>query len=91
MDHLGQRIIRDRETIVTKRAQADSYLLTAARLRREADEIERLLEQARIERPVVTGLPNNRIPGHNSKGEYSTAQMLHDEIFGGDTTQPLFD
>jgi hypothetical protein len=32
-----------------------------------------------------------RLPGHNSKGEYSTAQMLWDEIYGGDTSQPLFD
>lgn len=33
-----------------------------------------------------------RPPGINPKtGEYSTAQMLYDEMYGGDTSQPLFD
>lgn len=33
-----------------------------------------------------------RAPGTDPKtGEYSTTQMLHDEIYGGDTGQPLFD
>lgn len=33
-----------------------------------------------------------RNPGTDPKtGEYSTAQMLHDEIYGGDTSRPLFD
>lgn len=33
-----------------------------------------------------------RPPGIDPKtGEYSTAQMMHDEFFGGDTSQPLFD
>lgn len=33
-----------------------------------------------------------RSPGDDPKtGEYSTAQMLRDEMYGGDTSQPLFD
>lgn len=33
-----------------------------------------------------------RMPGIDPKtGEYSTAQMLMDEAYGGDTSQPLFD
>ena len=33
-----------------------------------------------------------RSPGQDPKtGEYSTAQMLFDELYGGDTDQPLFD
>lgn len=33
-----------------------------------------------------------REPGIDPKtGEYSTAQMLFDETYGGDTSQPLFD
>lgn len=33
-----------------------------------------------------------RDPGIDpATGEYSTAQMLFDEMYGGDTSQPLFD
>lgn len=33
-----------------------------------------------------------RAPGIDPKTrEYSTAQMMRDEMFGGDTSQPLFD
>lgn len=33
-----------------------------------------------------------RTPGHDPKtGKYSTAQMLRDEMSGGDPSQPLFD
>lgn len=33
-----------------------------------------------------------RQPGIDPEtGEYSTAQMMFDEIYGGDTSQPLFD
>jgi hypothetical protein len=36
------------------------------------------------------GRPRN--PGTDpATGEYSTAQMMFDEINGGDTSQPLFD
>lgn len=35
---------------------------------------------------------HERIPGHDPKtGKYSTAQMMADEMFGGDTSRPLFD
>lgn len=48
----------------------------------EAVRTNKLIDANGFERP----------PGANSKtGEYSTAQMLHDEIFGGDPNQPLFD
>lgn len=49
MDKLGQRIEKDRAAINRKRRSADNYEETAKRLRREADEIERLLELARQE------------------------------------------
>lgn len=33
-----------------------------------------------------------RAPGHDPKtGRYSTAQMMADEMFGGDPSLPLFD
>lgn len=32
-----------------------------------------------------------RTPGHDAAGNYSTAQMMRDEMYGGDTSQPLFD
>ena len=33
-----------------------------------------------------------RIPGTDPETrEYSTAQMMFDEMYGGDTSQPLFD
>lgn len=36
--------------------------------------------------------PQPRMPGIDpATGEYSTAQMLHDEFYGGDTSLPLFD
>jgi hypothetical protein len=34
---------------------------------------------------------NIRAPGYDKNGNYSTAQMMQDEFFGGDTSQPLFD
>lgn len=50
MDALGERIIRDQEAIRSKRADADRYEKLARELRREADEIARLMELARWER-----------------------------------------
>lgn len=51
MDELGQRIIRDRATILEKRREAYRLQAEAIRLRNEANEMERLLELARIELP----------------------------------------
>lgn len=47
MDQLGQRIINDQAAIRQRRDRANELELEAARLRREADEIERLMELAR--------------------------------------------
>jgi hypothetical protein len=47
MDVLGSRIIKEREVVSIKRALADKLERDAQQLRREADEIERLLELAR--------------------------------------------
>jgi len=47
MDELGERIIRDKATVLEKHKLADELEKQAAHLRREADEIERLLELAR--------------------------------------------
>lgn len=47
MDKLGQRIIDDMSTIFVKRVEARELEQRAAQLRREADEMERLLELAR--------------------------------------------
>lgn len=34
----------------------------------------------------------DRSPGdHPDTGQYDTAQMVRDEMYGGDTSQPLFD
>lgn len=50
MDKLGERLIRDREKILDLRTRADQAEVTARKLRREADEIERLSELSRFER-----------------------------------------
>lgn len=50
MDELGNRIIDDRDAARIKRALADKFEREAKQLRREADEIERLLEIAREQR-----------------------------------------
>lgn len=51
MDKLGQRIIEDTATIQRLRGEAQDCESDARRLRQEADEMERLLELARIELP----------------------------------------
>lgn len=48
MDSLGARIVADRGEMALKRHQADNHDRAAKALRREADEIERLLELARL-------------------------------------------
>lgn len=48
MDALGKRIIDDTATIGQKRLEATRLEAMARQLRREADEIERCLELARI-------------------------------------------
>lgn len=50
MDELGQRIINDMAAIEARRKRAKDLEAEALRLRNEADEIERLLENARFER-----------------------------------------
>jgi hypothetical protein len=50
MDELGQRIIRDTEAIAAKRDRASQLEAEARKLRRDADEMERLLELARFQR-----------------------------------------
>lgn len=50
MGKLGERLIRDREKILDLRTRADQAEVTARKLRREADEIERLSELSRFER-----------------------------------------
>jgi len=47
MDQLGQRIIRDKAEAMQKRMEADRLEAQAKILRRDADEITRLLEMAR--------------------------------------------
>lgn len=47
MSALGQRIVEDTDKIAEKREAANFYEGKAAQLRREADEMERLLELAR--------------------------------------------
>jgi len=51
MDQLGQRIIEDTAKIQHLRGQAQDFEYEARKLRQEADEMERLLELARIELP----------------------------------------
>lgn len=50
MDELGKRIERDRAEIYAKNAEAERLEHRAKTLRREADEIERLLQLARLQR-----------------------------------------
>lgn len=47
MDQLGQRIVKDKAEIMQKRMEADRLEARAQILRREAIEIERLMELAR--------------------------------------------
>lgn len=47
IDTLGQRIVHDKAEIMQKRLEADRLEARALILRREASEIERLLELAR--------------------------------------------
>ena len=49
MDKLGQRIVDDEAEIQRLRGEAQDHESAARRLRQEADEMERLLELARIE------------------------------------------
>lgn len=51
MDKLGERIAFDRAMIDLKRKQADRLEREVRDLRRDANEIERLLELARTELP----------------------------------------
>jgi hypothetical protein len=49
-------------------------------------------EQAAQKNKLADARGGERMPGIDPKtGEYSTTQMMHDEFFGGDTGQPLFD
>lgn len=42
--------------------------------------------------PTLDKIAAKRMPGIDPKtGEYSTLQMMLDEMSGGDTSQPLFD
>jgi hypothetical protein len=50
MDDLGNRIIADKAQIASNRTRADLLERQAKALRDEANEIERLLEQARFQR-----------------------------------------
>lgn len=50
MDTLGERIIRDEAEIRAKRDEALRLEARVTQLRREANEIERLLDLARFER-----------------------------------------
>ena len=47
IDKLGNRIVEDHAAIVSKRKEAEQLEYNARKLRREADDIERLLETAR--------------------------------------------
>lgn len=47
MDKLGERLQRDRQLVMEKRMAAEKLEREARRLRREADEIERVAELAR--------------------------------------------
>lgn len=48
MDNLGNRIIADKGQAAFNRARADELERQARKLRSDADEIERLLELARL-------------------------------------------
>jgi hypothetical protein len=48
MDKLGQRIVEDRAEIARKREEARKLQWQSNRLEREASEMERLLELARL-------------------------------------------
>lgn len=50
MDQLGQRIVKDKAEAMQKRMEADRLEAQAKLLRRDAAEIERLLELARLPR-----------------------------------------
>jgi hypothetical protein len=50
MDDLGQRLINDRAAVIQRRQLADELEQEAKKLRREADEIERLSELSRLPR-----------------------------------------
>lgn len=50
MDELGQRLINDRAAILERRQRASELEKEAGRLRREADEIERISELSRLQR-----------------------------------------
>lgn len=50
MDDLGKRIVEDRAQIAFNRAKADELERQATKLRSDADEMERLLELARLQR-----------------------------------------
>jgi hypothetical protein len=50
MDQLGERLERDRREAFDKRVRANQYEVLAKQLRREADEIDRLAELARMQR-----------------------------------------
>lgn len=49
-------------------------------------------EDARRKNTLIDRKGFERMPGTDPvTGEYSTAQMLRDEMYGGDPSQPLFD
>lgn len=49
MNKLGRRIVSDKAAIAAKRFRADALEKEAALLRREADEMERVLELAKTD------------------------------------------
>lgn len=50
MDDLGKRLIKDRETAEAWRQEANRLEHRAKALRRDADELDRLAELARLQR-----------------------------------------
>ncbi len=54
MDALGKRIVEDEARVVSLRERAVWKRIEADELDREADEIMRLLDLARIELPALT-------------------------------------
>lgn len=73
----------------------ETYADKVARLQREIAVRQAELHSLVLGDPRVgVSVPHTpeRMPGIDPKtGQYSTAQMLHDEMTMGDTSQPLFD
>ena len=59
---------------------------------RTPEERKILEDAAREQNKLLDANGRERMPGADQKtGKYSTAQMLHDEFYGGDPSQPLDD